>query len=192
MERLRAGSLDVVVGRWDFLPRDVDSRVVAREELLVALSDDHRMAGAEAVSPSELADEPWVGVPRGQRSDPLEPARPWGCGAASFRGSCRRQTTRPPNCFSSTPERASRSRSPESAENIPAHAVVFRPLQPDLGTVEVRIAWRAADDNPALAAVIAASESLYPDVAVAPVSGRPGTRRCARVAQHVGGLRARC
>lgn len=65
LERLRAGSLDAVVGRWDFLPRDVRSRVVAEEQLLVALPDDHRLASADVLTAADVADEPWVVLPGG-------------------------------------------------------------------------------------------------------------------------------
>jgi len=173
MERLRAGSLDVVVGRWDFLPDDVDSHVVAREELLIALSDDHPMARAEVVSPSELADEPWVVLPGGSGATLSNRLHLLGMRGRFV-----------PRIVQTAEDSATQLLLVDAGvgialtfsgvrENIPAHAVVFRPLQPDLGTADVRIAWRAADDNPALAAVIAAGESLYPDLAAADVPGVP-------------------
>ena len=65
LERLRSGALDAVVGRWDFLPEDVRSLVLAEEQLLVALPDNHRLAGAATVTAADIADEPWVALPGG-------------------------------------------------------------------------------------------------------------------------------
>ncbi|MDQ2698116.1 MAG: LysR family transcriptional regulator, partial [Actinomycetota bacterium] len=56
MEKLSSGSLDAVVGRWDALPRDVDSHVLAEEELLVAVADGHRLAASETVTAEDVAD----------------------------------------------------------------------------------------------------------------------------------------
>src|SRR5690606_20233160 len=50
LETLRAGALDAVIGRWDSLPRDVDSHVIAHEELLVAVGADHPLSALETVT----------------------------------------------------------------------------------------------------------------------------------------------
>lgn len=49
-------------------------------------------------------------------------------------------------------------------ENIPAHAVEFRPLAPDLGHVEVRLAWKESDTSPALRSLLKVADALYSGV----------------------------
>ena len=51
-------------------------------------------------------------------------------------------------------------------ENIPIHSVVFLPIAPSLGAVEVRLAWRRADVQPALAALIEVARTVADDPAV--------------------------
>ncbi|WP_243075451.1 LysR family transcriptional regulator [Microbacterium sp. SS28] len=65
LERLLDGSLDVLIGRWDFLPADVDSRVIAREQLLVAVPTSHRLAQRRELTAADVADEPWIVLPGG-------------------------------------------------------------------------------------------------------------------------------
>ncbi|MER5437768.1 LysR family transcriptional regulator [Streptomyces sp. NPDC002790] len=54
MEKLLKGHLDLLVGRQDFLPDEVDSRGVAQERLLIALPDSHRLAQRDVLT---LPDE---------------------------------------------------------------------------------------------------------------------------------------
>ena len=47
-------------------------------------------------------------------------------------------------------------------DNVASEGVVFRPLAPAPGDVEIRLAWRHSDANPALAAVVELSEEVFP------------------------------
>lgn len=156
LERLRASSLDAVIGRWDFLPKEVRSRVVAEEELLVALPDDHRLADAPMISAADVADEPWIVLPGGSAATLSNRLHMIGMRGRFV-----------PRVVQTAVDSATQLLMVDAGagialtfsgvrENIPAHAVVFRPLAPDLGPVEVRLAWRAGDENAALAAVIGA------------------------------------
>ena len=166
LEGLRAGALDAVVGRWDMLPRDVESRVVAEEELLVALPDNHSLANAEAVSMADIADEPWIVLPGGSGATLSNRLHLLG-----IRGRFMPRIVQTAG-DSTTPlllvEAGVGIALTFSGvrENVPAHAVVFRPLTPGLGPVEVRIAWRKTDSNPALAAVIEISKAVHPGPAL--------------------------
>ena len=48
-------------------------------------------------------------------------------------------------------------------EILPTNGVAFRELEPDLGVVEVRLAWRSGNDSPALRVAIEASRRMLPD-----------------------------
>jgi DNA-binding transcriptional LysR family regulator len=160
LERLRSGELDALVGRWDFLPKDVQSRVIAQEELVVALPDDHRLARTDAVSAADLADEPWIVLPGGSGATLSN--------RLHLLGTRGRFT---PRIVQTALDSATQLLLVDAGvgialtfsgvrENVPAHAVIFRPLQPDLGRVEIRIAWRADDDSPALVALLGVAEGL--------------------------------
>jgi len=169
MERLRSGALDAVVGRWDVLPRDVDSHVVAHEELLIALPDHHRLARAERLSVSDIADEPWIVLPGG--------------GGATLSTRLHELSVRGrfvPRSGATAADSATQLLMVDAGngialtfsgvrENIPIRTVVFRSVTPDIAAVDVRLAWRRSDVNPALAAMIRIVEAIPP----ASDSGRP-------------------
>lgn len=160
LERLREGHLDAVIGRWDFLPRDVSSTVIAEEELLVALPDDHRLARADAVSAEDVAAEPWVVLPGGSGATLANRLHLLGAEGRFV-----------PRIVETVADSATQLLLVDAGvglaltfsgvrENVPAHAVVFRPLRPSLGAVHVRLAWRADDGNPLLASVVEIAASL--------------------------------
>tara|TARA_B100000949_G_scaffold147756_1_gene129771 strand:+ start:265 stop:1233 length:969 start_codon:yes stop_codon:yes gene_type:complete len=175
LERLRQGSLDAVIGRWDFLPKDVHSRAMATEELLVALPDDHRLAAATSVAAADIAAEPWVVLPGGSGATLSHRLHLLGMRGRFV-----------PRIVETAVDSATQLLLVDAGigialtfsgvrQNIPAHAVVFRPIVPDLGSVEVRLAWRANDPNPALAAVIAVANGIFPDKTGDDVHPTPGT-----------------
>ncbi|WP_166880609.1 LysR substrate-binding domain-containing protein [Salinibacterium sp. ZJ450] len=162
LEGLRAGALDAVVGRWDSLPRDVESRVVASEELWVALPDNHALAQKEAVSMEDIANEPWIVLPGGSGATLSNRLHLLGMRGRFV-----------PRIVQTAVDSATQLLLVDAGvgialtfsgvrENVPVHAVVFRPITPGLGSVDVRLAWRRADDNPALSAVVEISEAVYP------------------------------
>lgn len=155
LEKLRGGELDAVVGRWDFLPKDVASTVIASEELVVALPSEHRLAREDIVRLTDLADEPWIVLPGGS--------------SATLSNRLQLLGTRGrfvPRVVRTAVDSATQLLLVDSGagvaltfsgvrDNIPVHRVVFRALDPDLGAVDVRLAWRTQDTNPALSAVVA-------------------------------------
>lgn len=160
MELLRSGALDAVVGRWDVLPRDVDSRVLAREELVVALPTHHRLAGSASVAASDLATEPWVVLPGGG-----------GATLSTRLHEIAKRARFVPRIVETATDSATQLLMVDAGagvaltfsgvrENFPVHRVVFRPITPDPGDVEVRMAWRRSDASPALASLISAAEEL--------------------------------
>ncbi|EHI11273.1 transcriptional regulator [Mycolicibacterium thermoresistibile ATCC 19527] len=63
MQKLVRSETDIALGRWDLIPADVSSRIVMRDELVVALPEDHALAGRGRVSAGELAGESFVSLP---------------------------------------------------------------------------------------------------------------------------------
>lgn len=154
MEQMRAGALDAIVGRWDVLPRDVDSLVIAREELLIALPEHHPLASNASVSIAELADEPWIVLPGG--------------GGATLSVRLHELAQRGkfvPRVVATATDSATQLLMVDAGsgialtfsgvrENVPVHSVAFHPLAPDLGHVDVRLAWQRANVTPALFALL--------------------------------------
>ncbi|MGV9195420.1 LysR substrate-binding domain-containing protein [Microbacterium sp. MC2] len=154
LENLRAGRLDAVIGRWDSLPREVDSHVIAHEELLVAVAADHPLSALETVTADDVAGEPWVTLPGGGGTTLSNRMH-----QLSIRG---RFT---PRIVETAVDSATQLLLVDAGvgialtfssvrENIPVHSVAFRPLVPSLGSVEVRLAWQHGSINPALAGLI--------------------------------------
>lgn len=164
LERLRRGALDAVIGRWDFLPNEVNSRVLAEEELLVAFPDYHRLASSSEVTASDVSAEPWIVLPGGSGATLSNRLHLLGMRGRFV-----------PRIMQTALDSSTQLLLVDAGvgigltfssvrQNVPAHAVVFRPLVPDLGSVEVRLAWRANDTNPALAAVVGVAGTLFAEV----------------------------
>lgn len=154
LERLMSGSLDAVVGRWDVLPPDVDSCVLAREELVIALPEQHRLTSQSSVSALDVASEPWVVLPGGG-----------GATLSSRLHELARRGKFVPRIVETAADSATQLLMVDAGvgvaltfsgvrENVPVHTVAFRPVAPGLGDVEVRLAWRRANVSPALDALI--------------------------------------
>lgn len=159
LQRLRSGDLDAVIGRWDALPADIDSLVLTEERLFVALPDDHPLATHETVTAADVAGEPWVVLPGGSGATLSNRLHLLGTRGAFV-----------PRIVQTAVDSTAQLLLVDAGvgialvfsgvrESVPAHAVVFRPIEPDLGSVEVRLAWRRDDRSPALGSLIAAAGS---------------------------------
>lgn len=163
LEKVLDGSLDMLVGRWDFLPQSVDSRVIAREELLIALPENHRLAERDAVTAEDLADEPWVVVLPGKNST-LPNRLNMLAAAGSFE----------PRIVQVSPDSSTlvflvgagtgvALTLSSVRDHIPGSGVVYKPIRPAQEPMEVRLIWRRRDPNPALTPIVALAERLAPD-----------------------------
>jgi DNA-binding transcriptional LysR family regulator len=168
--RLLDGSLDAVIGRWDFLPDEVDSLVVAREQLLIALPRTHRLAHRAELAPADLAAEDWIVLPGGSGATLSNRLHVLG-----------RLGRFVPRVVQTAPDSATELLLVDTGvgialtlsgvrDNLPTGEVVFRPLAADLGAVEVRLAWRRGAEAPALRAAIDAARAVFS----APATATPG------------------
>ncbi|WP_028660570.1 LysR family transcriptional regulator [Nocardioides insulae] len=60
INKLREGTLDIAIVRWDSTPPGMRSRIVRIDRFVVVVPDTHPLAGRESVSMAELAEEPWI------------------------------------------------------------------------------------------------------------------------------------
>ncbi|MUN63062.1 LysR family transcriptional regulator [Kocuria sediminis] len=162
LQKVLDDSLDLVIGRWDFLPPEVDSRLVALEELLIALPESHPLAGRETVDVEDLAAEAWIVLPGGAGATLPNRLNTLAMNAGFV-----------PRIVQVAPDSwtlvvlvgAGMGISlilSSVRDNVPSRGVVYKPLTREQKPVEVRLIWRRGDPNPALQSVIEISETVFP------------------------------
>lgn len=162
MSRLLRGEIDVALGRWDYLPPDVNTRVIAVEELVVAVPDTHRLAGRTEVSLAELAGEPFVSLPLQTGSVLIDRLRTLSR-AAGFAVDIVQYAPDSWTLMSLVSAEVGCSLTLSSViDSIADPHLRFLRLTDATPPVEMRMAWRADSHDPALAAVIALSEKALP------------------------------
>lgn len=163
LERLKSGALDAVIGRWDVLPPEVDSCVVSREQLVLALPKHHRLTARESIAATDVAHEPWIVLPGGSGSTLSNRLHEF-----AQRGKF------VPRVVETAADSATQLLMVDAGigialtfsgvrENVPVHTVAFRPPSPSLGEVDVRLAWRRNEVSPALAALIGIGQRFTPN-----------------------------
>ncbi|WP_300342778.1 LysR family transcriptional regulator [Nesterenkonia sp.] len=163
LDRVLAGELDCALGRWDVLPAQVESMVIAQEQLLIALPVGHRLARRAAVSIKELHADSWVVLPSGpaaalpQRLHSL-------AGQAGF---IPKITQIAPDSATSLVLVAAgygvALTQSTVREHIHAEGVEFRPIAEQPPPLKVRLIWRREDLSPALREVIEVTRRLHHD-----------------------------
>ncbi|MCJ1675501.1 MULTISPECIES: LysR substrate-binding domain-containing protein [unclassified Rathayibacter] len=162
MRLLTRGDVDIILGRWDHLPDSVETRVIAVEELVMAVPETHRLADREEVSIAEFRDDRFVTLP---------------AELGSVLNDRLHQMTRDAGYVADIVQDASDTwtlMSLVSAEIgcsltlssiIPSIAdphLRFLRLREDVEPIELRMAWRADSDDRAVHAVLRLSESVLP------------------------------
>lgn len=160
LEKVLDGSLDVALGRWDYLPATVSSQVVNHEEVLVVLPRRHRLAGQEKVSFKDLVDERWVTLPSGVGSALQNRL----VSLAAAAGYTPRLGQTAPDSWTLVvlvgAETGVGLTVDSVRDHLPSADVVYLPVAEPSPPLEVRMIWRAHDDNPALSTVVQAAEAV--------------------------------
>ena len=176
LEKVLDDSLDIVIGRWDFLPAEISSRLVALEELLIALPESHPLADRETVDVEDLAGEAWIVLPGGAGATLPNRLNTLAMNAGFV-----------PRIVQVAPDSwtlvvlvgAGMGISlilSSVRDNVPSRGVVYKPLTQEQKPVEVCLLWRRGDANPALQSVIEISETVFPAPGgplPAPATGTP-------------------
>lgn len=172
-----AGTMDVGLGRWNFLPAGIDVRTVALESLVIALPSSHRLADRASISMADLASEDLVALP----PDP-------GAVLRDHLDRLSHQAGFVPSIVQVAPD-TSTLLSLVAADigcaltvssvpnNISYPGVVFIDLADQVETIRLQLIWRDNDANPALSEVLRLSEEPMPTPPAerSPEQG-PGTR----------------
>lgn len=161
LERVLEGSLDLVIGRWDFLPAEIDSSVIAREQVMVVLPTNHPLTAHSAVSMAQLKNDPWIVLPGGAGS--ALPGRLTSLAMAA--GFVPKVEQTAPDSWTQlilVGAQMGCALSLDSVrDNISVDGVVFRPLVEADSPLEVRMIWRRTDASPALRMVLQAAKEVF-------------------------------
>lgn len=157
-----AGTMDVGLGRWNFLPTGICSRTVAKESLVIALPAGHHFTTRSSISMADLAAEDLVALP---------PAP-----GAVLREHLDRLSHRAgfvPSIVQVAPDTstllslvAANIGCALTVSSVPANVsypgVVFVDLEDPVDPIELQLIWRELDSSPALREVLRLSVALMP------------------------------
>lgn len=162
LDRVLDGSLDIAIGRWDFLPAEVDSRLLVVEQILIALPESHPLAKREDLELSELASEGWINLPGGfsgalqNRMNSL----------AIASGFVPRIVQTAPDSWTLVAlvgaEMGIAMSLDSIRDNILCNGVDFVPLRSGNTALEVSMIWRRNEPSPAVQNVLAVAERIFP------------------------------
>jgi len=156
MKRLLAGETDLALGRWDVVPAEISAQVVMPDSLVLAVPDTHPLAGARRPSIGQLVSEGFVSLPPHEGSVLPDRLRR----LAHANGFVAEVVQVAPDTQTAlalvSAEVGCHLTLASVAENVTDPHVVFIPLNESTPSLDVhlRAAWRRADQNPALRAVL--------------------------------------
>ena len=156
MKRLLAGETDLALGRWDVVPAEISAQVVMPDSLVLAVPDTHPLAGARRLSIGQLVSEGFVSLPPHEGSVLPDRLRR----LAHANGFVAEVVQVAPDTQTAlalvSAEVGCHLTLSSVAENVTDPHVVFIPLNESTPSLDVhlRAAWRRADQNPALRAVL--------------------------------------
>lgn len=163
LARIVEGTLDLGFIRLPFVAPGVDYHVIEREELIVALPEDHSLASAGELRLHDLARESWVSFPADSGSS-LQSLLQRVCFAAGYA----------PNVVQAAPDSYTIIALVAAHVGItltltsvmranPAIGVVYRPLLDDLPIVESAIGWNSQNSSAAVRSVVRLLRDVFPE-----------------------------
>jgi DNA-binding transcriptional LysR family regulator len=161
---LEEDRIDLALLRPPLRRSGLASRLVARERLVVAVPQGHRLAGDEPVRLAELRDEDLVGY--GVPDSVVDGAVTRACLAAGFLPRRGPQAAQNPVLLTLVAAGLGVAVLPESALALQVHGVHLVPVADDV-SIDLALAWRREDPSPALARLLRALDAngfTTPDV----------------------------
>ncbi|WP_228002334.1 LysR substrate-binding domain-containing protein [Nocardia australiensis] len=154
MKKLLQGASDIALGRWDVIPAEVSAQVVMADALVVALPDTHRLAGGRRLTAAQLSGEPFVMLPPHEGAVLPDRLRKM----AQANGFVADVVQVAPDTQTALAlvgaEVGCHLTLASVALNVSDPHVVFIPLDVAGNDVDLRVAWRRDDTNPALRSVL--------------------------------------
>ncbi|GAB3518086.1 LysR substrate-binding domain-containing protein [Arthrobacter monumenti] len=170
-----AGTMDIGLGRWNFLPAGIESRTVARETLVIAVPANHRLVGRESVSMADLARESMVALP----PDPGAVLRDHLDRLSHKAGFVPSIVQVAPDTSTLLSLVAAEIGCALTVSSVPANVsypgVEFLDLSDPVDPIELQLIWRDDDSSPALREVLRLSDAVFPSPAADPEAVTPGS-----------------
>lgn len=156
------GDVEISLGRWDVVPGGVHTRVIAEEELVLAVPSAHRLAERSGVHMAELAGEPFVTLPPHEGSVLGDRLRRLTMEA----GFDAEVVQVAPDSWTAMALVGAEVGCSLTVSSVAAHAadphVRFLNVLDQTLPIQLRMAWRPEGDNMALRAVLKLSEKVWP------------------------------
>ncbi|ASR04904.1 LysR family transcriptional regulator [Gordonia rubripertincta] len=149
-DALRAGAIDLGILRPPATGEDIESRVIDVEQLVLAVSVDHRLAIEPVVSVADLRSESFVMYD--SRDSAVNDAVVKACRTAGFVPRRAHQASGTPVLLALVAAGLGVAVLPASVRALPLDGLVVRDLA-DADTVEVALAWKTGVENPVVGAV---------------------------------------
>lgn len=162
LHALRANQLDVGLIRPPFADMTgLRLETITTEPLMVALPQDHRLARQSHIALAELANEPFIFVPRRFGSGYYDHLMAV-CARGGFSPHVVQEAKAAQTMVSLVAGGLGVSLVPNSLINLQRRGVAYRPLQPPAPTTDLAVIWRREDTTAALEAFLVALRSMVP------------------------------
>lgn len=162
LSRVLRSEVDISLGRWDFVPAGVQSRIIVEEHLVMAVPASHRLALQEEVSMAELSGEPFVALPPHEGSVLGDRLRRLSLGA----GFDPDIVQRAPDSWTAMAlvgaEVGCSLTVSSVADNVTDPHVRFLRVLDQTLPIYLRMAWQGTTDNPALPPILSLAERVWP------------------------------
>ena len=160
MARVLNGDVDIALGRWDYIPTGVETRILVTERLVLAVPKSHPLAKKKQVSIADFRDEPFI---------TLTP-HPGSVLGDRFRRICH-ATGFEPNIVQTAPDTWTTLSLVTAgvgcavtvssvANNVNDPNISFLELVDEAPPIHLQIAWLQAKENAAVTALIELAQSL--------------------------------
>lgn len=160
LDRLVEDEEDISIGRWDFIPPSIQSRVLVEEHLVMAVPNSHRLAQSSRVSMKQFADDLFVTLhphPGSVLTDRLLRLTH----SAGFDPQVVQVAPDTWTALSLVAAEVGVHLTISSVEeNTRSTELSFVPVSDSFDPVQLRMAWKANSQNPALATVLALAEEV--------------------------------
>lgn len=154
MKKLVDGDTDLALGRWDIIPAEISARVVMPDSLVVALPGTHPLAGARRLSITQLAAESFVSLPPHEGAVLPDRLRQLSHAGGFVADVVQVAPDTQTALALVSAEVGCHLTLASVAHNVTDPHVVFVPIDESTPDVDLRVAWRRADSNPALHVVL--------------------------------------
>ena len=143
LQRLRFGQIDIGFVRPPVEEDGINSEIVFREPLIVALPETHHLADRAQVELRELSTEPFILFPRSLAPGLYDPIVSL-CQEAGFSPIAAQEALQMQTIVSLVAAEIGVAIVPESMQNFQRCGVVYKPLQESTFIVAIALIWRIA------------------------------------------------